>query len=293
MVERSGHPWQGPEWDSLLVPLDGSASAERILPTLRALSRSMSPRILLARVAPPGADFQLARVYLDQVAAFLATDGIEADPVAVSGPIPETLIALATEQKISLIAMTTHGRLTSNMLPFGPVAEQIIRTSPVPVLAVPALARDRIDGVSIRTILVVTDGSEAADSIVPVAAEFSRRIGTEVLLLQVTPPEDTGRGEVEVRADAEDHLDRLLVSFENSRVPTDCLIRRGDPTQEILRVLSEKAAGLLALNPRSGGSDVAAGSVGWEILLSADVPLLLPPVRVPQLAGAGRRRLPR
>jgi nucleotide-binding universal stress UspA family protein len=56
------------------------------------------------------------------------------------GPAAETIRRYGEDEKIGLIAMTTHGRSGLPRLLFGSVAERILRTATVPVLLLKAPA---------------------------------------------------------------------------------------------------------------------------------------------------------
>ncbi len=64
----------------------------------------------------------------------LEQDGYEVIQQVRFGEAGEEIIRYVRAAKIDLIAMTTHGRTGLRRLLFGSVAEQVARTSPVPVM---------------------------------------------------------------------------------------------------------------------------------------------------------------
>jgi nucleotide-binding universal stress UspA family protein len=75
-----------------------------------------------------------ANEYLEYLAGRLTAKGIRAvAKVRIGDPSREILAAVA-EEKVDLIAMTTHGRSGLGRLLFGSVAENLLRSAPVPVL---------------------------------------------------------------------------------------------------------------------------------------------------------------
>jgi nucleotide-binding universal stress UspA family protein len=62
--------------------------------------------------------------------------GSSASGTLVSGNPSEEIVRLAQLEKADLIVMGTHGRRGLSRALLGSVAEQVLRTSPVPVLAV-------------------------------------------------------------------------------------------------------------------------------------------------------------
>jgi nucleotide-binding universal stress UspA family protein len=136
----------------ILVPLDGSPSAESILPFAETLARSFEAEILLVRVIEPvdaaaalatgdvdeaerlrGCQMA-ARQYLDACAERLAAAGHAVRArVALGAPAPE-IVAITEAEKADVIAMTTHGRVGMRRLVYGSVAEAVVRAATVPVL---------------------------------------------------------------------------------------------------------------------------------------------------------------
>lgn len=141
-------------YNKILVPLDGSELAEQVLPHVSAVAGCTGAQVLLLRVpAEPVYDYLVpdpglsaemrhdietgAQVYLEEIAAELRSMGIAVSTAVVwGGPIQETLLDVAREQKADLIAMSTHGRSGIARMVIGSVADQIVRHSPVPVLLV-------------------------------------------------------------------------------------------------------------------------------------------------------------
>lgn len=136
----------------ILVPLDGSAGSEAVLPTVAALAQAEGTRVRLLHVARPAeavvaggrviayADQQMERiahealVYLKRAAARLL--GIEAELVVQSGNPVEEIVREAESVGIDLIAMATHRRTGVTRLLKGSIAEKVERTTTIPVLLV-------------------------------------------------------------------------------------------------------------------------------------------------------------
>ena len=75
-----------------------------------------------------------AKAYVRQVAARLSEEGARARALAQEGPVAGTILGVAEREKVTLIAMATHGRTGLSRWVFGSVAEKVLRTSPVPLL---------------------------------------------------------------------------------------------------------------------------------------------------------------
>jgi nucleotide-binding universal stress UspA family protein len=149
-------------YQRILLPLDGSELAERILPHTIELARrfgatvvllhAMTSRVeVLSRTAsadPVGASPVTAEVAEDVVAAEedsttryfahiterLQAEGLQVEQVIMEGDAVRTLAHVVKEQRIDLVTMATHGRSTLGRLFLGSVAESLLQEVEVPVL---------------------------------------------------------------------------------------------------------------------------------------------------------------
>jgi nucleotide-binding universal stress UspA family protein len=278
----------------ILVPLDGSAAGESVLSVVGSLCRENASEVILARVEEagpldPGPSFQeeslaLAREYLRDQASTLAREGLQVRLEARSGPVVETLLAIAREYRASLIAMTTHGRTASATLPFGGVAERLIKESSAPILVIPSLTLEgqirplRASEAPYRTILVTTDGSEVSAAVIPAASDFAQLLDSEVLLLYVSPAA-TGRGRAGARVPvlAPGWLREFTHPFREKGVCVRILERKGDPAAVILKESLRQHVELIAMGTHGWAASArrAMGSVTEAVLKGSSVPLLV------------------
>ena len=130
----------------ILVPLDGSPLAAKVLPHVQELAKSTGAAVILLRVAfthvLPNADpietqvtaVQEAERYVMERAKALQAVGVRAEgKVRYGDPVEEILDHVAPDQ-IDLIAMATHGRTGLKRVVLGSVTEQVLRRTPVPML---------------------------------------------------------------------------------------------------------------------------------------------------------------
>jgi len=132
--------------ERVLVPLDGSALSEAIVPVAEALARDYGAELILLRAVrlstvpdplEPEAKVGEAEAYLACIAEELQARGLSRVRRSVwhVPAKPEQAIAEAAAQNhADLIAMTTHGRTGLGRLFFGSVAERVLRAATVPVL---------------------------------------------------------------------------------------------------------------------------------------------------------------
>jgi nucleotide-binding universal stress UspA family protein len=146
----------------ILIPLDGSANAQAVLPYALALGRATQAEytllrviesVMIARHLPPDPairdlDDRLidelrldAQIALEQVAEELAALGLVAQAKVVIAPQAALAIMEEADQGgIDLIAMATHGRRGLARMVVGSVADKVLRGSSLPVLLYRPLA---------------------------------------------------------------------------------------------------------------------------------------------------------
>ena len=129
-----------------------------------------------------------------------------------------------------------------------------------------------------QRIVVPLDGSDAAEIVLPYAAEFANKLGSEIILVSVSES-STGldhlyRSYLEhVREQIEGHLDEHR-AVGKTRVLSKVLL--GKLADEIWRYVSESHANLVIIAGRSSVEGPwPLGSVAAKVLRAIDVPVLL------------------
>jgi nucleotide-binding universal stress UspA family protein len=151
-------------YEHLLVPLDGSPAAERVLEHAEALATAFGSQITLIRatvspemilsetaagdatvgeIAPildpdpiVEADEASATEYLDGVAERLRQRNLTVHVEHHEGHASQVIVERAATLHAGLILMTTHGRSGLGRVVFGSVADSVLRHAPCPVLLV-------------------------------------------------------------------------------------------------------------------------------------------------------------
>jgi nucleotide-binding universal stress UspA family protein len=130
----------------IVVALDGSAAAERVLPRVEQYADRTGARITLLRAWTPEDDDPShsraarheAERYLDDVADALRRRGVDAECVVVDGAAGPAIVDEADGRHADMIAMTTHARSGVGRLLLGSVAAYVSRNSACPILLVRA-----------------------------------------------------------------------------------------------------------------------------------------------------------
>jgi len=269
----------GYPFERILVPLDGSAAAEKAFSLLRSLVPKHAMRVVLAHVVEPQPT-EAAAQYLRQAAAALGSQGIDARSVVRVGPVSRQLLDAASEEGASLIALSTHGGQTAEARPLGTVAQELFASTVVPVLAIPAHAGAE-NLRRFRTMLLPVDPRDSMEPAARMAAEFAVTFGIDlVVLLALVPRERTGRGEAEEQVGAEEHFAQLAKVFERKGIVTVQRVQAGDSVSEILRISREQKADLIAMGYRRRTSDESGRRLAG-LLKESDFPVLAVPIGKP------------
>ena len=132
----------------ILVPLDGSKLAEKILPRVEKLVRSCRGEVHLIRVVvsyriDPKEEkeererlLQEAWDYLETIVSRLRKKRVRAYAVVVYGKDAVQICDFARKDKFDLIAMATHGRSGISRWALGSVADKVLSCSVVPVMLI-------------------------------------------------------------------------------------------------------------------------------------------------------------
>ncbi|MFN8433875.1 MAG: universal stress protein [Anaerolineales bacterium] len=140
-------------YKKILVPLDGSAVAEGVLPHAKSLAYSEGAELILLTVAAnPAMDYlfsdpgiaetavqeqvEKSKSYISTIEKELSTAGFKVSTLMRVGSVAEVILSVAEELQVDVIAMSTHGRTGAARWLLGSVAERVVHNSNVPVLLI-------------------------------------------------------------------------------------------------------------------------------------------------------------
>jgi nucleotide-binding universal stress UspA family protein len=137
-------------FSKILVPLDGSDLAAKVLPTVVELAKTFNSQVTLIHSchteahgeASPGvieaASAQLKKVcetFLSKAGKDLQAQGVNADWVCAEGVPAREIIGYADKNNMDLICMSTHGKGEVAWV-MGSTAERVVSHATVPVLLI-------------------------------------------------------------------------------------------------------------------------------------------------------------
>ncbi len=134
-----------------------------------------------------------------------------------------------------------------------------------------------------KRILVPLDGSPLAESVLPVAEEWAKEEGAEVILLRAVlarhvPGRDDTEAQVRVVEEGESYLKEMAERLERrGLVRVRWVVWYNEPATAITEAVVRYEADLIAMatHGRSGLSRLLLGSVAEAVVRSARVPVLL------------------
>lgn len=287
----------------MLVPLDGSETAEKVLPYARTLSKSLNTSVELLGVIEIGRYVSAERtVYLDTlIDAAIRRNQEYLNRVAktfpgasvkctVEGGAPGEIIITKAADKGTLITMATHGRSGLKRWLLGSVAEKVLRGTTNSVLLVRANEEAKTgDEVTPNRVIVPLDGSELAEAVLPTVAELAKAINLKVILLRSYSVKqviysyedyipDLNELEAESKRDAISYLDGITSLLrEKGVVDVSPLASEGEAAETIIELASGAPNSLIAMcsHGRSGVNRWVLGSITEKVVRHSDNPVLV------------------
>lgn len=290
----------------IVIPLDGSKLAEKVLPYLQHVTNPAESELVLVRnielssyAFASDSAFVTAELYeavQDEAINYLKIQkekleesGFSVQMELARGDTATGIVQIATDLHADLIAMTTHGRTGLTRMAMGSVADRVVRSADVPILLVQAEAEQPVSS-KLRKILVPLDGSELSEQALPIARLLASETDSQVLLLEVIESladlelaelfnQIVGEYDVpnEWYACAEDYLTRMKTKLDMANVNSDFHVAIGSPADCILHAAKAESCDLIIMSThgRSGISRWVYGSVTGKVLNTAKCPLLL------------------
>jgi nucleotide-binding universal stress UspA family protein len=297
----------------VLIPLDGSKTAEKVLPYARSLATNLKVPVELMgvidiaemalHISAENARYldkmieeaeRASRDYLKRVANTFP--GLNVAFVVDKGRAAEAIIEKAAADTGTLITMATHGRSGINRWVLGSVAEKVLRATSNPLLLVRA-AGQAVSGEEARltSVIVPLDGSELAESVLPAVTELAKKLDLEIILFRAfNLPYGVYAGAdgyyainfdqliAEIKGEANTYLERKTEELKRKGIEkVSFLTKEGLSADEIISFGRQTPDNLIAMctHGRSGVKRWVLGSVTETVVRHCGDPVLV--IRAP------------
>ena len=291
----------------ILVPLDGSATAEAVLPYAEAFAAGFKTSVELMSAIDIGAmtthlaadkahhldtiiatEEKNSASYLENVAKIFSRFPTERR--IVRGHPAEAILETTSKDRDTLIAMATHGRSGAKRWLLGSVAEKVLRGTTNPLFLVRAAAAKASPQRIINSIVVPLDGSSLAEQILPTVSIWAQALDVEVTLIRAfefpasayygsenyLPDYDAIREQT--RKEVADYLKEKADSLIGEGVRTvSTRSIEGPAANEIISYAQTEPRAVIAMSThgRSGVRRWILGSVTEEVVRHGDDPVLV------------------
>jgi nucleotide-binding universal stress UspA family protein len=213
-------------FQNILVPLDGSTLAERVLPHVVALGLSQRIPVTLVTVLDPATyaparhsvdalDWQFrkseAEAYLQRLASRLKEVDIRSEVSILEGQAAEQIIQFANQNQIDLIMLSSHGQSGLSEWNVSSVVQKVIIRANASTMIIRAhqTSMEEISELRYHKILMPVDGSQRAEVVVPVVNAIARAHEAQVVLAHVIHRPDMPR-RTPLTPDDENLIERLI-----------------------------------------------------------------------------------
>ncbi len=289
--------------EKAIVPLDGSATAEVVLPYAEEFLGSTASELILVFVKDPydKRSDNMLQSYLEGVTnrvktnamQYLKKPGIREFKVTTRiliGDPAEELVKFVEQNQNSQITIASHGHSgRGTRWPLGSVADQVANATDVPML----LIRSEIDRPAIRPkghfhhILAPLDGSRESEASLPYVIEKALIYNAEVTLLGVLFFTMSGDGSatpehpkmIEKKADVAKYLSKQVEFLEGKGVSAEYIVRETSSSiaDEINQFTRDNIMDIVIMSTQGalGLRRWMMGSVTNRVLREGNTPLLL------------------
>ncbi|MGA2167702.1 MAG: universal stress protein [Terracidiphilus sp.] len=282
---------------TIVVATDLDGQSEAALEYARKLAGGYGARLVLAHGLDP-VDYaavdsvpgrvlrgltEQARAALDTLAGDLMREGIHSHSEIRQGTVAQMLVDVARQYEAGLIVIGTKGFSGAGPVIVGSIAEQLVRLSPCPVLAV---AADWNAGEFRPTpggpVLLAMEKNEATAAAVSTAYSLAETFHRTLLVLHARGP-----------AEASAFLNPVATTLEafgvqpSGRFPVRFIVKDGNPSDAIAAAIAQHHPSILVAGVKRTSGTPGPHGTAFALLARSRVPVLCVP---PEPVAAGQQR---
>ena len=218
-------------------------------------------------------------------------DSHSADDIKITTEVKRSLSAApaileyASENKIDLIVMGTHGRRGLGHLLLGSAAEEVVRLAPCPVFTIRELKEPK-PVMQVNNILVPIDFSNYSEKALAYASEIAQSYNAQLQLLHIIEEtmhpafSVTGKSSIfdlvpGIKDDSKKRTEKMLNKFVSDKVKSKVFIQGGRAANDIIKFAKENSTDLIviATHGLTGLEHMLLGSVTEKVVRMAHCPV--------------------
>jgi nucleotide-binding universal stress UspA family protein len=261
---------------TILVPLTLDPESHRALPHAQRLAELCGAGLVLATWSFDDGEAALAQHRLEEIAADLGGD-IRVEAHCSEELSPAASLLRSAERNGALVVMATHAPTAVGEMVLGSTAQEVLRSGRHPVVLVGPRVEEPRHGPA-GPVVACVDGSDLAESALPVAVALATRIGAPLELVEVIDPELVDA----LAASGRDVLESGYLASTVTAIPEALRpvyeVLHGRPAAAIVDHAGARAELVaMATHGRSGPSKALLGSVAMGVVRHARCPVLVVP----------------
>ena len=292
--------------EHILVPLDGSSLAERVLPHVMAIAGPFNSHVTLLRVMSSSSsngigsrfdplDWQMreaeARAYLKRIKIRLSQEGLDVTLSLIEGEPATRIVEFVQNRDVDLIILSSHGGSGLTGWNISSVVQKTVIRVKKPTMIVrsyQALEGGK-DASSYKRLLVPLDGSQRAECVLPMANAIATFHNAELILAHVVRKPELPRRAPPSKVESE--LTRKLVNSNReeatrylrqikSRFPGELktyLFTGDDVANTLHEIIDRENPDLVLMSAHgySGSTQWPYGSLALNFVAYGATPLLI------------------
>lgn len=293
--------------EHILLPLDGSSLAERVLPHALALSEAFQSKLTLLRVVYQEKednqhgvvnpmDWQMrkseAESYLKSVQSHLKEVDVESEIQIMEGKPAQQIIGFAQDENVDMIILSSHGSSGISAWNINSTVQKVLLRAFMPVMIIRAYTEgyESLTGLQYNRIFIPLDGSRRAECVLPLAKSICELQQSDVFLTHIVEepklPRQTPLSEEieslidELRdinvADAEKYMKDVKDQFPTDHVETiiECSKK---PTAALHDIIDREKIDLVMLSAHgySGENRWPYGKIALNFISYGTTPLIV------------------
>ncbi|HTB98417.1 MAG TPA: universal stress protein [Terracidiphilus sp.] len=229
-----------------------------------------------------------ARAALDKMVEDLLREGIHSHSELRQGAVAQTLVDVAEQHSADLIVIGTEGRQGVGPIAVGAIAEELVRMSPCPVLAV---AADWNAGPFRPTpggsVMLAMEKNEATVEAVATARSLAESFERTLIVVHA-------RGAAEASAFLNPGA-TTLADFgiqPSAKFPVRCIVKDGSPVDAVTHAIKQYHPSILVLGVKRASGTEGPHGTAFAILSRSRVPVLCVPPAVKEVVLCREAAIP-